>query len=157
MALWVRQRNVDTVPVPVSIHRLDPSIPLPAYQTTGAAGFDLASSVDMMVQPGEVTLVPTGLVIEVPKGHVLGVFARSSTPLKRGLMVANGVGVVDSTTRAGGRDQNRGLQLHGGARRRQAWRPPRAGLADSGRPRGMGRARTGRAIARRGLGRRGRT
>jgi dUTP pyrophosphatase len=42
-----------------------------------------------------VTLVPTGLVIEVPAGHFLGVFARSSTPLKRGLMVANGVGVVD--------------------------------------------------------------
>ena len=45
---------------------------------------------------GEVTLVPTGLVIEVPTGMFLGVFARSSTPLKRGLMVANGVGVVDS-------------------------------------------------------------
>jgi dUTP pyrophosphatase len=81
--------------VTVSIHRLDSSVPLPAYQTSGAAGFDLASSVDMIVQPGEVTLVPTGLVIEVPKGHVLGVFARSSTPLRRGLMVANGVGVVD--------------------------------------------------------------
>jgi dUTP pyrophosphatase len=66
------------------------------YQTTGAAGFDLASSVEMVVQPGEVALVPTGLVIEVPAGHVLGVFARSSTPLKRGLMVANGVGIVDS-------------------------------------------------------------
>jgi dUTP pyrophosphatase len=32
----------------------------------------------------------------VPEGHFLGVFARSSTPLKRGLMVANGVGVVDA-------------------------------------------------------------
>src|SRR5262245_41385274 len=50
----------------------------------------------MTVEPGEVTLVPTGLVIEVPEGHFLGIFARSSTPLKRGLMVANGVGVVDS-------------------------------------------------------------
>jgi len=49
----------------------------------------------MTVAPGEVALVPTGLVIEVPAGHFLGVFARSSTPLKRGLMVANGVGVVD--------------------------------------------------------------
>ena len=78
------------------ITRLDPAVALPAYQTAGAAGFDLASSVDMTVQPGEVTLVPTGLVIEVPAGHFLGIFARSSTPLKRGLMVANGVGVVDS-------------------------------------------------------------
>jgi dUTP pyrophosphatase len=80
----------------VSIHRLDPSIPLPKYETAGAAGFDLAASVDMTVQAGQVTLVPTGLVIGVPAGHVLGVFARSSTPLKRGLMVANGVGLVDS-------------------------------------------------------------
>jgi dUTP pyrophosphatase len=78
------------------ITRLDPSVSIPAYQTAGAAGFDLAASCDMSIQPGEVTLVPTGLVIEVPDGHFLGVFARSSTPLKRGLMVANGVGVVDS-------------------------------------------------------------
>ena len=82
--------------LPVRIFRIDPSIALPAYETEGAAGFDLASSVDMTIQPGEVALVPTGLVIEVPAGHLLGVFARSSTPLKRGLMVANGVGVVDS-------------------------------------------------------------
>ena len=41
-------------------------------------------------------LVPTGLVVEVPPEYFLGIFARSSTPLKRGLMVANGVGVVDS-------------------------------------------------------------
>ena len=82
--------------LPVRIHRLDPSVALPAYQTAGAAGFDLAASTDMTVAPGEVALVPTGLVIAVPAGHFLGVFARSSTPLKRGLMVANGVGVVDS-------------------------------------------------------------
>ncbi len=75
---------------------MSPAVPLPSYQTAGAAGFDLASSVDMTIQPGEVALVPTGLVMEMPRGHFLGVFARSSTPLKRGLMVANGVGIVDS-------------------------------------------------------------
>jgi dUTP pyrophosphatase len=82
--------------IPVLIHRLDQSVPLPSYATGGAAGFDLASNLDMTIEPGQVALVPTGLVIEVPAGHLLGVFARSSTPLKRGLMVANGVGVVDS-------------------------------------------------------------
>ena len=46
--------------------------------------------------PGQIALVRTGLVIEVPTGHFLGIFARSSTPLKRGLIVANGVGVIDS-------------------------------------------------------------
>ena len=83
----------------IPITRLDPAVVLPQYETPGAAGFDLASSVDMTIQPGEVTLVPTGLVIAVPAGHVLGIFARSSTPLKRGLMVANGVGLVDSDYR----------------------------------------------------------
>jgi dUTP pyrophosphatase len=79
----------------VRIRRLHPSVPLPEYQTAGAAGFDLAASDTMMVPPSSVALVPTGLVIQAPPGHFLGIFARSSTPLKRGLMVANGVGVVD--------------------------------------------------------------
>src|SRR6187455_3617899 len=82
--------------LPVRIRRLDAAVPLPAYQTPGAAGFDLAASADVLIAPGTIALVPTGLVIEVPAGHFLGIFARSSTPLKRGLMVANGVGVVDS-------------------------------------------------------------
>ena len=77
------------------IRRLRPDVTLPAYQTAESAGFDLAASEDVTIEPGEVALVPTGLVIEVPHGHFLGVFARSSTPLKRGLMVANGVVVVD--------------------------------------------------------------
>ena len=49
----------------------------------------------MTVPPRQIVLVRTGLVIEVPSGHFLAIFARSSTPLKRGLMVANGVGVID--------------------------------------------------------------
>ena len=81
--------------VQITVHRLDPSVPLPRYETDGAAGFDLAASADMTIAPGEVALVPTGLVIAVPAHHFLGIFARSSTPLKRGLMVANGVGIVD--------------------------------------------------------------
>ena len=83
-------------PVPVTVTRLSDGVPLPAYQTPGSAGFDLAARVEITVAPGEVALVPTGLVIAVPPGHFLGVFARSSTPLKRGLMVANGVGIVDA-------------------------------------------------------------
>jgi dUTP pyrophosphatase len=80
----------------VPIHRLSPGVEIPRRATAGSAGFDLAASEDITVPPGAVALVPTGLVIQVPAGHFLGVFARSSTPLKRGLMVANGVGVVDS-------------------------------------------------------------
>jgi dUTP pyrophosphatase len=78
------------------IRRLRPDVRLPAYETPGAAAFDLAAAESVTIAPGEVALVPTGLVVEVPAGWALGIFARSSTPLKRGLMVANGVGIVDS-------------------------------------------------------------
>lgn len=77
------------------IKRLDPSIPLPTYHTSESAGFDIASSVDIIIQPGEVVKIPTGLVIAAPKGHFLLIAARSSLPLKKGLMMANGIGVVD--------------------------------------------------------------
>jgi dUTP pyrophosphatase len=79
----------------VRIKRIRPHAALPAYQTSGAAAFDLAAAEQTTIQPGEVVLIPTGLVIEVPAGMFLAIFARSSTPLKRGLMVANGVGIVD--------------------------------------------------------------
>ena len=55
----------------------------------------MAAAHDVMVRAREVALVRTGLVIEVPTGHCLAIFARSSTPLKRGLQIANGVGIVD--------------------------------------------------------------
>ncbi len=80
----------------LQITRLDPSVPLPAYGTPGAAGFDLAAAEDVEVPPHAIRLIGTGLVVKVPAGYFLAIFARSSTPLKRGLMVANGVGVVDS-------------------------------------------------------------
>jgi dUTP pyrophosphatase len=79
----------------LKIRRLDSTISLPTYATEEAAGFDLAASQDVRLAPGQIALVPTGLVIEVPSGHFLAIFARSSTPLKRGLLVANGVGVID--------------------------------------------------------------
>jgi dUTP pyrophosphatase len=80
----------------LTIKRLDPHVPLPEPATAAAAGFDLAAAHDLEIPPGAIRLVGTGLVIKVPNGWFLGIFARSSTPLKRGLMVANGVGVVDA-------------------------------------------------------------
>ena len=79
----------------LKIKRLDSTVQLPSYGTDEAAGFDLAAAHDLAIAPHGIALVRTGLVIEVPSGHFLAIFARSSTPLKRGLIVANGVGVID--------------------------------------------------------------
>ena len=78
------------------LKRLDPTVAVPTAATGGAAGFDLAAAGDVEVPPRQIRLIGTGLVIAVPNGYFLGIFARSSTPLKRGLIVANGVGVVDA-------------------------------------------------------------
>jgi dUTP pyrophosphatase len=68
---------------------------MPVYSSARAAGFDLAAAEQVEIPPGEIRLVGTGLIIAVPDHHFLAVIARSSTPLKRGLVVANGVGVID--------------------------------------------------------------
>jgi dUTP pyrophosphatase len=80
----------------LKIKRLQPAVGLPEPATANAAGFDLAAATDLEIPPRSIRLVGTGLVIAVPDGYFLGIFARSSTPLKRGLMVANGVGVIDA-------------------------------------------------------------
>lgn len=79
----------------VKIRKLDPGIALPEYHTKESAGFDIASAADMVILPRQVAKVPTGLVIESPKGHFLLIAARSSLAFKKGLMMANGIGIVD--------------------------------------------------------------
>jgi dUTP pyrophosphatase len=80
----------------LKIKRLDGTVGLPMVQSLKAAGFDLAAAADVEVPARGIKLIGTGLVIGVPDGYFLGIFARSSMPLKRGLMVANGVGVIDA-------------------------------------------------------------
>ncbi len=79
----------------VKFHKLNPNVPTPAYQTDGSVAFDLAASQDMNIPPHEVVIVPTGLVIETPHGYALVLASRSSLPRKKGLNLANGIGVID--------------------------------------------------------------
>lgn len=67
---------------------------MPEYKSKNAAGFDLAAAEDALIGPGEVVLVGTGLIIEPPDGCWTALIARSSLH-KRGLKLANAVGVVD--------------------------------------------------------------
>lgn len=86
----------------VQCRLLDPRAKLPAYATPGAAAADLCALLDapLTLAPGQRMLVPTGLAIELPgRGAVALVYARSGLALKRGLGLANGVGVIDSDYR----------------------------------------------------------
>ena len=79
----------------VGISRVDPSLPLPAYETPGAAGFDLLARVETTVAPGAIGRIPANVIVETPPGYMLLVAARSSTPDKKGLSVPHGIGVID--------------------------------------------------------------
>ena len=79
----------------VRIKRIDTSLPLPAYQTSGAAAFDLYSRTDMAIAPKTIGLIPTNLIIETPSGYMLTVVTRSSTTKKKGLLVPHGIGIID--------------------------------------------------------------
>ncbi len=78
----------------VRIARIDKTLPLPEYHTEGAVAFDLYSRVDDTLQPKEKKILPANFIVEVPAGHVLLIAARSSTP-KKGIMLPNGIGVID--------------------------------------------------------------
>jgi len=78
----------------VRIKRIDKSLPLPEYKTSGAAGFDLSARVSLTVLPGGTVRVPLNVAIEPPEGYMVMLCARSSLH-KKGLMPANGIGVMD--------------------------------------------------------------
>jgi dUTP pyrophosphatase len=81
---------------PVLITRLDPELPLPAYEHPGDAGLDLRARIDAEIAPGARFLMPTGIAIALEPGFAAFVHARSGLALKKGLGVANGTGVVDA-------------------------------------------------------------
>lgn len=74
---------------------------LPRYMTAGAAGMDLCAALDSSIQirPGERTLVPTGLSMELPFGFEGQVRPRSGLALKLGLSMVNTPGTIDADYR----------------------------------------------------------
>ncbi len=77
------------------IARIDRSLPLPEYGSTGAAGFDFVCRVQSTILPAAVARLPANVIIEVPSGYTLLVAFRSSTPFRHGLIAPNGIGVID--------------------------------------------------------------
>jgi dUTP pyrophosphatase len=82
--------------VQVRIRRLDPGVPVPSYAHPGDAGADLATTVDVRLEPGERTLVPTGISIALPEGYVGLVHPRSGLAARAGLSIVNAPGTVDA-------------------------------------------------------------
>lgn len=76
-------------------------LPLPAYHSEHAAGFDLMADVPtkMTIEPGDRAVVPTGIYIEFPAGYELQIRGRSGLAANHGILPANGIGTIDSDYR----------------------------------------------------------
>ena len=84
----------------------DPSVPLPSYETPGAAGADIRANLmqedrefGLTIMPMQRALVPTGLRVEIPEGVEMQIRPRSGLALKHGLTLLNTPGTIDSDYR----------------------------------------------------------
>lgn len=86
--------------IPVRIKKSG-SAEMPLYQSAGAAGADLCACLEeeMVIDPGKVALVPTGISIEIPVGYEAQIRPRSGLALKHGITLLNTPGTVDSDYR----------------------------------------------------------
>jgi dUTP pyrophosphatase len=82
---------------PVSIARFanGEGLPLPSYETKGAAGMDLRAAEKTVLRPGERYLMPTGFAIALPEGYEAQVRPRSGLAVKHGVTVLNAPGTID--------------------------------------------------------------
>lgn len=91
--------------LPVAVQRLPHAadLPLPRYETAGAAGLDLMAATPpgaaITIEPMERALVPTGLVFQLPHGYEAQVRPRSGLALKHGITVLNAPGTIDADFR----------------------------------------------------------
>ncbi|MCY1127075.1 dUTP diphosphatase [Frigidibacter sp. RF13] len=84
----------------------DPSVPLPSYETAGAAGADVRANLPpelraagFVLEPMERKVVPTGIRVEIPEGFEIQVRPRSGLALKHGISLPNTPGTIDSDYR----------------------------------------------------------
>jgi len=81
----------------------DQSLPLPAYQTPGAAGADLCANLPdrgrVLLEPGQRALIPTGLRMAIPPGYEVQIRPRSGLALRHGVTLVNTPGTIDSDYR----------------------------------------------------------
>jgi dUTP pyrophosphatase len=77
----------------------NPDLPLPAYASAGAAGFDLRAAASLTLEPGRFAMVPTGFAAAIPAGFEMQVRPRSGLAAKHAVTVLNTPGTIDSDYR----------------------------------------------------------
>lgn len=78
------------------IKRLDESLDLPSYATSGDAGLDLLAAESVRLEPGARALIATGVAVAIPEGHAGFVHAKSGRAVNEGLALVNAPGLIDA-------------------------------------------------------------
>ena len=93
--------RTNSISVPIRRKEGTEDLPLPAYMSEHASGMDLYAAVEepVVLQPGDVKLIPTGLFIALPPGFEAQIRPRSGLALKHGITVANTPGTIDADYR----------------------------------------------------------
>ena len=87
--------------VKVLIKKLDPSVKLPEYKTSGASGMDLVAFLKdpINIKPKKSSLIPTGLSVAFAENHEIQIRPRSGLAAKKNISVLNTPGTIDSDYR----------------------------------------------------------
>jgi len=111
------------------LDHFDKELGLPAYGSSGASGVDLKACFDnrknLIINPGERVLIPTGISVEIPDGYEWQIRPRSGLSLRTGIIVPNSPGTIDSDYRGEikvilGNFSNAALEIKHGERIAQA-------------------------------------
>ena len=85
----------------ILIKRLSNRVNLPKYETDGSSGMDLAADIEQPIKigPGEITIIPTGISVSIPRNFEIQIRPRSGLAAKNQISVLNTPGTIDSDYR----------------------------------------------------------
>ena len=85
----------------VLIKRLSKNIELPKYETNGSSGMDLSANIEkqIKIEPGKTSIIPTGILLSIPKNFEIQIRSRSGLAAKSQISVLNSPGTIDADYR----------------------------------------------------------
>ena len=85
----------------IQIKKLSNEVLTPKYETSGSSGMDIAAYIEkeVIINPGEKALIPTGFSLSIPQGYEVQIRPRSGLAAKKGVTVLNTPGTIDSDYR----------------------------------------------------------
>jgi dUTP pyrophosphatase len=97
----ISPQKMEKLKIKITRLRQNHDLPLPQYTTEGSAGMDIYADIEdeMIIKPGEIVMIPTGIAIELPPGYEAQIRPRSGLAINHGITLLNTPGTIDSDYR----------------------------------------------------------